>query len=174
MSGGDLTNGISELPPRRDMGPSINVKAWRNIAAAAFVLAGAAMLLTVVLFKLYTDESAARRDQNCLSFEGDHAQEVRDLGDSYSLLLRTARPAWDDTQRFVFERLPQLERNAASDRDRFGARVPAYCDDPGTGLAEPDPCLPRRPAALGPPAVRPPRQRRCRKIVRVADLGRQR
>lgn len=148
MSGRELTNGIEDLPPRREVRPGVNTGIWRAIAAAALVTAAASMLLTVVLFASLSTESSERRDQNCQSFEGAHLQEVEGLANSYKLLAASPPDGWDRTQRFVAGLLPKAEREAARDDDGLGVRVPDYCDEPHVGLPEPDPCVPGRPHGL--------------------------
>lgn len=164
--GHELTNGLEELPPRREVRSGVNAGGWRIVAGLALLLASASLLLNGLLYDRGISEAAERRDQNCLSFEGKHAQEVRDLDDQYAFLLTAPRERWDDTQTFVYERtLPALEREAVRDNDPLGERVPAYCDEPGVGLAEPDPCIPKRPQSLGPPAARPAPDGPCRRLT---------
>lgn len=155
---GDLTeeaNGAVEgtrAPYRRDRSEVIT----RRIAMASLVVAASAVLLAAVLFAWFEGEARQRRDANCQSFELGHRQEVEDLAGAYKLVAASPPASWDRLQRFVAARIPTLERDAASDSDGQGVNVPGYCDEPGVGLPEPDPCLPPRPVGLELKAQAPP------------------
>jgi hypothetical protein len=164
-----LTNGLEDLPPRRLIRPPVNLNVWRAIAAVGLVLAAASMLLTVILFTTLEREGRERRQQNCQTFEQDHYAEVASLAGTYRFLTSKPRALWDDTRRFVARvSMPQLERDARRDDDRAGVNVPEYCDEDGYGLAEPDPCVPGRPAGLGLPETPGTQDRPC-KVIRFAD-----
>lgn len=135
---------------------------WKVLGAAALVLAAGSCLLSVLLYTKIGDEESARqhellerRSANCLVFEGDHLQEVQQLRQTYRFLTRTAegrpkpRSRWTELEKVVFKTsLPKLELDARSDSDLHGAQVPRYCDQPGLGLPEPDPAVPKRPPEL--------------------------
>lgn len=94
-------------------------------------------------------EGRDRRSQTCSTFESEHLQEVRQLSGTYAYLLAlTPAERRSTLNRFVVKQLPELERNARSDSDNFGVRVPPYCDAPNVGLPEPDPVAPKRPKSL--------------------------
>ncbi len=96
-----------------------------------------------------TAEGRDRRSQTCTTFESEHLQEVRQLRATYAYLLAlTAQERRSTLNRFVIRQLPERERDARTDADAFGVTVPAYCDEPGIGLPEPDPVTPKRPASL--------------------------
>jgi hypothetical protein len=109
---------------------------WRFTIMLALLLAGASILLTSYLFTTLASEGADRRDQSCRLFEADHLADVEQLKRTYSYLDRQTVPS--ELTREIVRRLPELEREARID----GA--PAYCDEPGVGLKEPDPVLPPR------------------------------
>lgn len=84
-----------------------------------------------------------RLDQTCTLFETDHLRDVKKLRHTYRYLLALRPDERDDTiNRFVRRDLPELERDARTDS------APEFCDEPGRGLPEPDPVVPRRPRAL--------------------------
>lgn len=102
-------------------------------------------------------EGAERRSQNCTTFEGAHRQEVDRLNQTYAYILKLT-PAERRTtlNRTVIAGVPRLETEASSDSDNEGVLVPSYCDEPGVGLPEPDPIVPKRPAKLK--KILPPQQ----------------
>jgi len=81
-------------------------------------------------------ESAERRNQNCLIFEGDHLEDINQLKRTYEFLDNPK--ANRGLVEAVLPGLPALESKARRD----GA--PDYCDDPNVGLPEPDPVAPER------------------------------
>lgn len=98
-------------------------------------------------------ESAERRDQICLSAEREHLNSVLRLKRTYFYLQQLTPHDRDMTiNQFVLRTLPQVEDEANIDV------APAFCDEPGEaaekageppiGLPEPDPEIPKRPAAL--------------------------
>ena len=88
-------------------------------------------------------EAIDRRDQSCSLFERQHLTEVNQLRDTYRYL-ESIPPEnrSDPINKFIRSSLPEVERTAQVDR------APPYCDEPGVGLPEPDPVLPKRPKAL--------------------------
>ena len=135
------------------MGPMIHgavhsqMVRWTRFVLVAFVL------LAVAFFLLWSDsrrqaetskrEIAERVDQNCTLFETDHKSDVDRLGNTYRYLLAVRPEERGQTiNQFVLNGLPDLEREARVDS------APDYCDQPKVGLPEPDPAIPRRPAAL--------------------------
>lgn len=115
----------------------------RRLPEIALVLAAVSLLASVALYSKATGEADKRRDQTCRLFEGDHLQDVKQLRDTYRYLgaLRPSERA-QTINVFVLRNLPQLERAARIDS------APAYCDEPGVGLPEPDPVVPKRPRSI--------------------------
>jgi hypothetical protein len=80
--------------------------------------------------------------------EGEQAAEIRDLQRTYDFLLRQPPRDLQNDQTLAGEivrGLAQIEEEAHRDN------APAFCDEPGIGLPEPDPMIPHRPAVLRPP-----------------------
>lgn len=116
---------------------------WRRVAATALVLAAVACALTAYLFARLDGESAIRTDQVCRLFETDHLADVTRLRNTYAYL--DALPAKErgaPLNRALLRQLPQLEDEAGTDQ------APEFCDEPGVGLPEPDPVLPKKPESL--------------------------
>lgn len=89
-------------------------------------------------------EGKTRRDQACLVNEKKQREKVRQLSETYRFLL-AQKAAGEDSSvlyRFIVAALPQQEKNALLDE------AAPFCDEPGIGLPEPDPRIPKRPAAL--------------------------
>jgi hypothetical protein len=92
----------------------------------------------------FAKEINIRQDQGCVLFERAHNQDVKALKDTYAYLL-TLTPQQrekDPLNQFVIKSLPQTENRVITDA------APKYCDNPGFGLPEPNPVIPKRPAAL--------------------------
>jgi hypothetical protein len=83
------------------------------------------------------------RSANCLRDEREHLRDVEMLRDTYAYL-KQLRPdeLGDGINRFIIGRLSETEARAKQDV------APPHCDDPGFGLPEPDPVLPKRPAGF--------------------------
>lgn len=84
-------------------------------------------------------EGAERRDQMCRLFETQHAIDVERLYRTYEYLNDLPRAEWGKPlTRAIVVDLPRLEDEARRDS------APAFCDEEGVGLPEPDPDLPAR------------------------------
>jgi hypothetical protein len=96
-----------------------------------------------VSFKAETRE---RVNQTCRILEGKQRDTVDQLKQTYTYLLGLS-PAEKRSplNRAVLANVPKLERDARVND------APAYCNDPGVGLPEPDPEPPARPAQLRAP-----------------------
>lgn len=120
------------------------------LPGVAVVLAAAAIFLSAFLFarvqavfdKLAM-ESKGRRDQACLRDETAHKRDVRQLRQTYKFLAAPP-PSLRDLVPLIVAQLPRTEQEAED-------KAPAFCDEPGIGLPEPDPVIPRRPRALSLP-----------------------
>lgn len=86
-------------------------------------------------------EGLKRRDQLCLADENAHLRDVKKLRATYRFLLGPPPPAPSSLVLAVRLGLSSQEADA---RDH----APDFCDEPGIGLPEPDPIIPRRPKAL--------------------------
>ena len=90
-------------------------------------------------------ESRARRDQSCRISEETHKDDVDSLRRTYKYLLDlTPRQKQTTFNRALLANLPNVERKARQDP------APPFCDEPGIGLPEPDPVVPKRPKSLTP------------------------
>lgn len=90
-------------------------------------------------------ESVERRDQNCLLFERSQQRSVQALANTYKYLGGlTPRQLAEPLNRAVLANLPQTISEAQT------ADAPPYCDDPGVGLPEPNPVVPKPPKGLRP------------------------
>lgn len=95
------------------------------------------------------DESTQRRDQSCRGWEKAHAQEIKELKRSYAFYRDPSpalKPLLDNPISLIV--LRERVRNAQSDQDQFGQFVPKYCDEPGVGVKEPDPKVPKTPPRI--------------------------
>lgn len=110
----------------------------------ALVLAALSIFLSVVLFAKIQSEGRERRSQSCLSSEGKHLDEVNQLKRTYGYLERNREHLNVGLAAEIMRVLPETERHAMHDA------APAFCDEPGIGLPEPDPKIPKRPAFLPP------------------------
>jgi hypothetical protein len=89
------------------------------------------------------EESKGRRDQSCHISESTHKADVEQLQRTYDYLVNlTPRQKRSAINRAVLANLPNVEHAARLDP------APPFCDEPGIGLPEPDPVLPKRPKAL--------------------------
>lgn len=112
---------------------------WSRRAFFAFVVLAATN--AAALF-LVVNEASERRDQNCELFEADHLDDVKRLRGTYRYLMLPVAEQEPTLTKLVFAQLPMLEREASADQ------APAYCDEEGVGLPEPDPKVPERPEVL--------------------------
>jgi hypothetical protein len=84
-------------------------------------------------------DGADRRDESCHYFEQQEALAVKQIRRTYSYLDRVAGPDRHSLlTREIVQGLPDQYRQAQADK------APKYCDEPGIGLAEPGPELPKQ------------------------------
>lgn len=86
-------------------------------------------------------ERVERIDQSCRSDEREHLVNVRNLKQTYNILSDPkARQLIDPglLELIVTISLPQTEEDARTDQ------APEFCDNPGVGLPEPDPKVPKK------------------------------
>lgn len=89
-------------------------------------------------------EGVARRDQTCALQETKQKADVDALARTYDYLAGLSRAERRERLNVVIlAQLPRTVREAQIDD------APPFCDQPGVGLPEPDPKLPRRPPGLG-------------------------
>ena len=113
------------------------------LASFALVLSAASCLLAVVLFSTIADESRERRAQNCIVFERACEIEVKRLSNTYRYLLDIGMDERNSALNVaIAAQLPDLEQRVRT------IAPPHYCDDPGVGLPEPSPSIPKRPKGL--------------------------
>lgn len=113
------------------------------LASLALVLAAASVLLSVVLFDRVSGEGQDRRDQTCVLFERQHETEVKRLAQTYRYLLGLSpEEQANPLNRAVAAQLPELEERVKT------IAAPPYCDEPGVGLSEPNPEIPKRPEGI--------------------------
>jgi hypothetical protein len=153
------TNGISGMTARRR--PDVwdddwtwrdrGRWAWQNLVpVAAISLAAWAVFGVGQALERQTREADERRNQTCTLFETDHLQDVQSLKRTYERLPE----ALDFYMEAAPERLqPFLRATIAGDLERLEREAkadsaPPYCDEPGFGLPEPDPVIPKRPPGL--------------------------
>ena len=151
-----------------------SVTAWKRISAAALIVAALSMMVTAFLFARSEDDrdtirdnvtaieratdrieaTAARAraaerarmadqverlDQTCTLFETDYLEDVRQLKATYKYLLDLPESEWRLTiNQTVVRGLPRLEGEARTDS------APDFCDEPGRGLKEPGPVVPKK------------------------------
>lgn len=115
----------------------------------------ALLVLTVLVavgFYLLEQTRTESRDQLCMWFEPDHLEDVQELRRTY----KRVPEALEFYIAAAPEKLrPFLENAVATDVARLEAEArvdsaPAFCDEPGVGLPEPDPVVPKRPKGLLP------------------------
>jgi hypothetical protein len=88
-------------------------------------------------------EGRERRGQYCLPSERGHLEATQDLQRRYDYLLSlTPAEKRMTLNEFVLRDIPRVEAEARADQ------APDFCDEPGLGLPEPDPVIPKRPAAI--------------------------
>ena len=90
-------------------------------------------------------ERIARTDQNCEFAERTHLRDVQALRGTYKYLeAAEADPTQKDTilYKLVISGAPRTISEGETDI------APAYCDEQGYGLKEPDPTIPKRPDFL--------------------------
>ena len=88
-------------------------------------------------------ERIERTNQSCDITERKQADDVRKLRNTYDYLVGlTPRQRRTALNAAIIRQLPRTEEEARRDD------APAFCDEPGVGLPEPDPKLPRRPKSL--------------------------
>lgn len=115
--------------------------------AASVALAAYAVIVTQGTVDDIASESADRRDQSCLIFERQEAEDIDALERTYSYLSGLSAAQLDEPlNRAVLAQLPRTVRDAQT------PDAPAYCDEPDVGLPEPvrPPRFPRRPPNLPP------------------------
>lgn len=127
-----------------------------RLALVALLLASITLLVSVVLYVRSVDatdkitaETNERRDQACRGAEGLYKTELESLRQTYDLFANPPKGLEELVRdpRLV-QQLHEQERDARKDNDRFGQFVTPSCDDPGIGLPEPDPEVPKRPKGL--------------------------
>ena len=122
----------------------------RFLTWVALIAALAALGSVAAGFYRLEREQTERRNQTCTLNEGDHLQDVTELRRTYKRLPQALEFYLETAP----ERLRPFLRNAiASDLVRLEkeARIdaaPQFCDEPGIGLPEPDPVIPKRPKGL--------------------------
>lgn len=138
----------SEQPDRRS---SPGRRAYDNLqakeeSARPIILYGWMMALTIflVIFALNLNSgNKQRRDQACTIFERQQVQNVKTLTQTYGFLLSLSpTQIQDPLNELILRNVPQTEATARTDPS------PAYCDDEGIGLPEPDPKVPPRPKVI--------------------------
>lgn len=112
---------------------------WRDFTSLVAVAVAAVSVWLLVA------ERNDRADQICDITEADQRAEVRALGRTYDFLLdpKSKREA-PGLYKAILAGLKQQEADAKRDN------APLFCDEDGVGEPEPDPKVPRRPAALRP------------------------
>lgn len=101
----------------------------------------------------FINETAKRRDESCKGYELGHKQEVTELERSFDLLenptpeIKPFIDAFIQDPRVLAQTAEEI-RAATNDQDEYGVYVPSYCDEPGFGLEEPDPDMPKTPPKL--------------------------
>lgn len=110
---------------------------WRLLA---YLVVAAAFFFTIYRIEVEGNE---RRDQICEQAERVHLQEVVELRRTYDYLdgLQPEQLK-DPLNATVLTFLPQTEHTAQTDS------APPFCDEPGVGLPEPDPVVPKRPEKI--------------------------
>lgn len=100
----------------------------------------AVLLCFVALALVYNglrNESNARFDQACTTWEQDNYDQVRRLSDTYKFLDQLRPHEYTSTlTKFAITNLPRTVAEARADD------APPKCDEPGFGRPEPDPKVP--------------------------------
>lgn len=108
-----------------------------TVIGNSVAIAALAVLVGFAFWSI-TGEGAERRDETCRIDEKAHLADVKRLERTYAYLGRLPRSEWGSNfTREIVLGMPALEEEARLDR------APAFCDEPGVGLPEPDPKLPR-------------------------------
>jgi len=111
-----------------------------RLLRAGFVVMFVVSLAAGLLAYEATRENRERINQSCTSDEREHLRNVESLRRTYALLE-------SPTQReLVGPGLVRVIVATISDQEALARtdQAPEYCDDPGVGLAEPDPVPPKR------------------------------
>jgi hypothetical protein len=88
-------------------------------------------------------EAKERRDQGCVIFERNQAEDILRLQRTYDYLAGlSSEQMREPINRAILAQLSSLEDDAELDD------APQYCDEPGIGQPEPDLVVPERPLAL--------------------------
>lgn len=118
----------------------------RFLTWVALVTSLLALVSIPLLYDKISDEGKGRRDQSCRQSEAKHLADVQELRRTYRFLTDPAkrRLLGRGLARLIILTLPQREREARVDP------APPFCDEPGIGLPEPDPTVPKRPQGLTP------------------------
>jgi hypothetical protein len=88
-------------------------------------------------------EAEKRRDANCVLFERNYAENVKQLQATYDYVAHLrASELGSSLNKAVILQLPDTERRAST------SRPPHYCDPPDVGLKDPVPMIPSRPPGL--------------------------
>lgn len=102
------------------------------------------------LIRKQNEERKVRTDQNCEAAERAHLASVQELRGTYQYLIQVEKsPTEKDTilYKLIIQGLPRTISEGEIDI------APDYCDDPGYGLKEPDPVIPKRPDFLSPAII---------------------
>ena len=153
--GPGLTGAAGAEGAKGDTGPRSGLALlWVMAIAAGVVLVVTAVGTTVSVLTSASvadldRESADRRDQACRGLELNHKQEISELKRTYGFY-SDPPPAFKGllANPLVRRAVLDAEKAARFDRDRYGVFVPAYCDEKGFGLPEPDPKVPVRPPVI--------------------------
>lgn len=87
----------------------------------------------------FKKESLQRRDESCEITEREHKGDVESLRKTYAYIESLSeKETHQKLNQIIIANLPETEQNARTDV------APSYCDEPGIGLPEPDPVLPKR------------------------------
>lgn len=90
-------------------------------------------------------ETKKRIDQTCSIQETKQKNDVQALEQTYRYLSQlSGKELAQPLNKAVLANLPGVIREAETDD------APKFCDDPGVGLPEPDPVLPKRPPNIPP------------------------
>jgi hypothetical protein len=87
-----------------------------------------------------TQANTERIDQSCTTDEREHADNVRQLEQTYNALSSPTIRAnlGPGLVTLIVSQMAELEKDARTDQ------APPFCDEPGVGLPEPDPEPPER------------------------------
>jgi hypothetical protein len=108
--------------------------------------------------KVDDQERKVRTDQACNLFERLHHRDVSEyLVERRSIVLLTnfvndlsPEEREQPFNKLIISNIPQARKDYFKEESEASIDIaPAYCDEPGVGLKEPDPCVPGRPELLG-------------------------